>query len=478
MIAFGLLFTLFVWWHLDSNEHVTHDFKSNIVEIQQIGVADTKYATSDSNPEHFELIKRLASVDANLDMKQVEAQLNVKIRQFQDEHHLLRICVRDLSAAHVSTSILCYPRLFEPTYQLKPIFWAQEIPRGTHRKLTHVLGLYVRMDLQTGIREARMLKTPRNQPIKVHASMVPVVKDRETPVIVYKSELDPLMLELESKFSLDQNVQEQLIIMSKIEPLVENIHIGVKFMENWPLVSQIDHKTVFYPLEMILQLMAHADVQVSRSAAMIIGLSLENNPEAKAIATASQHWDLFHIFLHDMLVEQEETTRNEILFAFGSLVRENTPAVQMMFEMMVKVGEDSVETPIQALGHYLVRVDISPKFKKMLVELIDDIFVYVNVKEPEFHANSVQIHETITESAGRVLQMVETMAKWEPTKILNEHAALIGVSVSFLNRVEKRFQIKIVASNRFVVFLQHVSATHPEFFDKDAVLAISHAVSQ
>ena len=226
---------------------------------------------------------------------------------------------------HTQHASDCYPAIFQPTEHFQIIHDDQSIPPGLH----------VRMDLSTGLKEAR-LNVPEpddvpkadivivdNTPVRLSADegegaeAEPItphgIQDQSKPDRDYdylRPSFDPEESSLfaSETSNLRSSSLPTLETLSALTDLVHSYDWGLALAQDGPLV----HKLIetFQPF-MTLQ----APIEIRSATALLLGTAIQNNPEALAallshteIGTES-HLDLTYAVVSSLsLVPLEQTT--------------------------------------------------------------------------------------------------------------------------------------------------------------------------
>ncbi|EPE08889.1 nucleotide exchange factor sil1 [Ophiostoma piceae UAMH 11346] len=210
---------------------------------------------------------------------------------------------------HTNVVAECYPRVFEPTHEFQPVHADQDIPAGLH----------VRLNINTGEREAKIYNKSEDVPpelegLPVDRSIVvvdPVGADADTdssvpvpprgapafdPAGAIK---DPVAKGGDSTEAL--NFFQSLDLfkdMTSSTPFAA--HKLPQVLESLDLVEELAHD-IFYGLQVVedaaatRQLLCLAgsstNTEVAQKAAAIIGSAVQNNP--KALAKVEEQWDAY-----------------------------------------------------------------------------------------------------------------------------------------------------------------------------------------
>ena len=203
---------------------------------------------------------------------------------------------------HTAHASECYPKIFQPTKQFKIVHDDQELPPGLH----------VRLNLQTGVKEAR-LNVPQGgedehsavavvvepdgkpSPLRDHQSsshrddqqqqpLVPVVKDdeeREPPRILIPDTanaqdqeiFDRSLAIIRSSLHIDLTVR--LTALADLEELCHSIEWGLTLARDTAIVEQLQSNIIDI----------NADDRLRSTSALLLSTTLRNNPSALEAAS-------------------------------------------------------------------------------------------------------------------------------------------------------------------------------------------------
>ena len=235
----------------------------------------------------------------------------------------------------------CYPRLFQPLKHFRTVHDDQELPPGLH----------VRLNLQTGIKEAR-LNVPESDEDEYTAVAVlddgagaqhPLLhivgdqaKEREPPRI-----LMPDTANGEERQVFEKNLAnlKDGAITNKaweLPPLVELEELCHSM--DWGLTLAKDNIIVSHLRELILS--NNENVGLRSAAALLLTTAIRNNPPAlKAVSKTPQYRDTFVL----LLVNELATNKNvDLLIRLTSLVSALCQSDDYLHQFIVNQGLETL----------------------------------------------------------------------------------------------------------------------------------------
>ena len=209
---------------------------------------------------------------------------------------------------HTSHATECYPRIFQPSKHFKTVHDDQELPPGLH----------VRLNLQTGVKEAR-LNVPESDEEEYTAvavsddevgdqqPLLPVISDqdteREPPRILIPDTAngeERQLFEQSLAILKDRSVTNEAMKLSAIEDLEELCH-----SLDWGLTLIRDIAITTHLRELILS--NDADTRLRSAAALLLSTAIRNNPPAlEAAGEVTQFRDSFIPSLVDILTRNKD----------------------------------------------------------------------------------------------------------------------------------------------------------------------------
>lgn len=239
----------------------------------------------------------------------------------------------DESESHVDTIEVSNKEVFVPTDEWQEIINGQAIPAGLH----------VRMNLQTGKKEAKLLAeepTDEVDGIK-HEALKEALKNIKSDFAVGKDgELDPAkfrsMDELKSELGdVNMQIESDIQIMKKLfnqfkESSAENDKADI--IENLEYyVHQYDNALDFLHLEgfklIVLPSLNSTNRELRKQACFLMGGAAQSNPQFQIAALEAGFVDLF---LRLTSLDPEPEVSTKAFFALSSLLR-NFPEAQNTF---------------------------------------------------------------------------------------------------------------------------------------------------
>ncbi|KAJ3127351.1 nucleotide exchange factor sil1 [Nowakowskiella sp. JEL0407] len=221
------------------------------------------------------------------------------------------ICVKNDSG-----EVDCYPRVFLPTNEFQIIKEGQQVPPGLH----------VRLNMETGVREAKL----RDDNVVDEEGLIAVAVDskesenRKSDVYVQrnkesqKSRLTAVQIDafgdLLSKLGGNSTVDEIMSVLELLEDTVHEVDYGYEFIKSDTAAT------------IVINLLSHKISKVRQLAVTVFGSAFSNNPSVSALAI-SDH-DIYNVILKRMQSEQDLKTLGRVLYAYSSLIR-STNSVYM-----------------------------------------------------------------------------------------------------------------------------------------------------
>lgn len=221
------------------------------------------------------------------------------------------ICVESRKPGHEK---YCYNQVFEASDSFNFVLWNQVLP----------VGLDIRMNFETGVREARS----------------------RTKIHNYHTVIGARVKDLMDKFTAKETPSKLLKSIESLELQVHDIENGLQFLRY--------HEA----FEMFVdEMFSHKSAKIRSRLAVLIGSSLENNKDAQEIAyfhvfkhASKGHYDLFGRILDQLNVETDPEVESELLYVFMSFTRGNHPAIRRLFVPFAKI--DSMESSaLEYLSH-------------------------------------------------------------------------------------------------------------------------------
>ncbi|KAJ1961352.1 nucleotide exchange factor sil1 [Dispira parvispora] len=231
----------------------------------------------------------------------------------------------------------CYPRLFQATHQFREILPGQEIPKGLH----------VKVDMETGKKLAKLMDNTDKDDSKTNA--VVMVKDRLTeklqanpqpatnqgPTInqgkFTKTKLRVSSQAYEEFDTLFQQIAQdaQVVGSAQASPeLTKDLLARLDRMSE--IISEIDFGELFADgggFPKFLQLIDQAQsAEVTKSALLVIGSALQNNPKAQQVANGQGVLD--KLFAGLKSTDQPAPLLHRYIYALSCLVRGNRDATE------------------------------------------------------------------------------------------------------------------------------------------------------
>lgn len=232
---------------------------------------------------------------------------------------------------HTNHASECYPRIFQPTERFKTIHDDQDLPPGLH----------VRMNMATGVKEARLIVPEPDDPAR--SSALTVVEDPELsgdglmrsgklsmnyPEVSLQQPLGHPNVDIaESTLFTEsvtevrklgfQDVDRLLFALENLEDLSHSYHWGHTLAKDGSLIRKLYQ--LLLPLE--------SSIELRSLAALVLGTAIRNNEAALAIA-------LTHFYTNEwpdgpmealtlaLLSEQSPMLLSRMMFLLSSLCQD------------------------------------------------------------------------------------------------------------------------------------------------------------
>ncbi|KAI4188765.1 MAG: hypothetical protein LQ346_005245 [Caloplaca aetnensis] len=279
----------------------------------------------------------------------------------------------------------CYPRIFQPTEHFQEIQDHQDLPPGLH----------VRMNLATGVKEAR-LNVPEPQVDGDISSALTIIDDsdlvgfkpepenepeyhsildqedpssqqpiRPLPDIIAESSSFPDIVHQIKEH--DQQDHEQLLpALTDLEDLSHSYHWGLSMAKDGDLVRKLFQ--LFLPSTLSLE--------VRSLAALIFGTAIRNNPAALDAALShflNDEWPEgpLEAVITALLHEQAPVLLNRIMFLLSSLCQDRTQLSRFLeaggIDVLIGIyeaesaGRDDKEKLRRKVSHFVVDHLLTPE---------------------------------------------------------------------------------------------------------------------
>ncbi|KAI9205124.1 uncharacterized protein BJ171DRAFT_503049 [Polychytrium aggregatum] len=242
------------------------------------------------------------------------------------------ICKPDASGNEI-----CYPRLFLPTHEFQPVHDDQEVPKG----------LYIRMNFQTGLKEAKIYVPETDDQPNDHAAVAVASIDLDQDGSIRRVDeavperhhhqqspqprpdpSDPSSsTSSRSKHVPGRNAFEDLVVKLQETKDTTKILETLAFIED--TVHQIDWAYDFarteHGIPAMIGYLENPDANVREKAALVLGSLTLNNPKVQDFI---REHSLYSSLSNALATEPSIRVTSRLLFAYGSLVRSNRDALQ------------------------------------------------------------------------------------------------------------------------------------------------------
>jgi nucleotide exchange factor SIL1 len=202
----------------------------------------------------------------------------------------------------------CYPRVFVATYEFQVVKPDQDIPKGLH----------VRLDVQTGLKEAKIYVPDEND---TSTNNLVLVSEDDTPSIPAGAPLEPPPSHQQPKPPKSAAGEQELFdaslasllsspsvdTLTPLSDLVHEAYWGAQLTSAPGAVSKL------------LSLLTSPLPPLRAASALTLGSALSNNLKALSNAVATP---LAAPILSALAIEADETAKKRILFLLGQMLRD------------------------------------------------------------------------------------------------------------------------------------------------------------
>ncbi|BFZ62175.1 nucleotide exchange factor sil1 [Saitoella coloradoensis] len=230
---------------------------------------------------------------------------------------VLQLVTGAASSAPVSDTIFhgdeCYPAVFEPTHEFRAVRADQAIPAGLH----------VRLNMETGAREAKLLTDEPDenlamvvvhpedgaQLISVEAppsSLTPEPAQHHKPnARIPIGDFEVFEDAVSKVMSPKSSTSDVTSAFAALEDLAHEIDFGIKLVEKTTLTR-------------LVEMLSHASPQIRSNAALILGSALRNNPHAQSLASSTLN--LVHELVQRFSEEAVGEVKARLVYALSAAV--------------------------------------------------------------------------------------------------------------------------------------------------------------
>lgn len=333
----------------------------------------------------------------------------------------------------------CYPAIFEATEEFRVVREGQTIPAGLH----------VKMNLETGLKEARLLSDTDRQDGDRSSDMalVPGEEVRNDPSNAAEASPKPYppskalhgsdlgnfneALDVLGQSSIcNQNTKDALDIL---EELVHELEFGLKLADAKKSKG----------LEMVLHLLQSQDATCRSKAALVLGSALRNNDNALAALTSD--FPVTSQLLELLRFEEEAQVQSMLIYALSAIMPEKSSMHSFLFsdghEVILKTYSKGSET-----------------LKGKIASFIEDHFAQISEPTSKItlqKGNSYEAHLSEAKALGKWCDRFQESLLGSLTSTSSQEKLLSSVS-----QIKRSNMDLCTSSDAFLNYLAKESRAH------------------
>ncbi|CAH8613504.1 unnamed protein product [Heterobilharzia americana] len=288
--------------------------------------------------------------------------------------------------------------VFIPTHEWNEVQPGQAIPPGLH----------VRLNLQTGHTEARLMEARLNDTLEIaddrnksglvllgytEKDSVPEVESQPASLSRTYHELKKDFQKIRMDFKTDAEIIEKIILeIEQGNPTNERLVLLLEDLSYF--LHQFDNARIFasskrFPL--LIQLLHHADYKVGKKALKAIGSAIQGNSEVKVAALRDGVLEQLHYVLKTALAEQNFSKAIEVLLGgvltLGALLRD-FPSAQKQFFVTLDFSPSGFELFAQLASLGLPKDQANAReLRVRIITLLTDLYAERLSAENSFKEN-------------------------------------------------------------------------------------------